>query len=276
MSSFVVNILPQTTDLPAVLAFATALLITNTGAAAGAAMNWQTGAGYRWRQLPVPVIGKPGFTLLPPSSTDILVTNRLAADRYLTNSMLLNGSGVAAGDIDGDGLCDLYFCGLDGPNVLYRNLGSWKFQDITAAAGVACEGQYSTGAAFADVDGDGDLDLLVNSVGGGTRCFMNDGKGRFSEVTAEAGLASHTGSMSMALGDIDGDGDLDLYVANYRTSTMRETFSMRIKVNQIAGRPVITAVNGRPVTAPDLVGRFSINEAGIIIENGEADVLYRN
>src|SRR5437763_8832161 len=57
---------------------------------------------------------------------------------------------------------------------------------------------------------------------------------------------------------------------------MRDTFSMRIKVNQVAGRPVITAVNGRPVTEPDLVGRFSINEAGAIIENGEADVLYTN
>src|SRR5213594_161432 len=265
MNSFDFKRLPRTSGLLAVVAITTALQITNKSAAASAAMNWHTGPGYRWRQLPVAGAGKTGFTLLPPSSTGILVTNHISAERYLTNSMLLNGSGVAAGDVDGDGLCDLYFCGLDGPNVLYRNLGSWKFQDITAAAGVACEGQYSTGAAFADVDGDGDLDLLVNSVGGGTRCFMNDGKGRFSEVTAEAGLASHTGSMSMALGDIDGDGDLDLYVANYRTSTMRDTFSMRIKVNQIAGRPVITAVNGRPVTAPDLVGRFSINEAGIII-----------
>src|SRR5438552_19127663 len=102
MSSFVVNILLQTTDLPAVLAFATALLITNTGAAAGAAMNWQTGPGYRWRQLPVPVIGKPGFTLLPPSLTDILVPNRLAGDRYLTNSMLLHGQGSDAGARGGE------------------------------------------------------------------------------------------------------------------------------------------------------------------------------
>jgi len=240
------------------------------------ALQWQTGVGFRSAPLPVPRAGKTGFTLLPAGLTGIDFTNRLAESHSLTNHILLNGSGVAAGDVDGDGLCDLYFCSLDGPNVLYRNLGNWKFQDITAAAGVACEGQYSTGAAFADVDGDGDLDLLVNSIGGGTRCFLNNGKGRFSEVTAAAGLASHTGSMSMALGDIDGDGDLDLYVANYRTSTMRDTFSMRIKVKQIAGRSVITAVNGRPVTAPDLVGRFTINEAGAIVENGEADVLYTN
>src|SRR5204863_5904023 len=101
-------------------------------------------------------------------------------------------------------------------------------------------------------------------------------EGHFHEVTANAGFASHTGSMSMALADIDGDGDLDLYVANYRTSTMRDTFSMRIQVKQIEGKPVVTMVNGRPVSQPDLAGRFTINEAGAIIENGEADVLYLN
>src|SRR5438128_9105801 len=241
-------------------------------AVCGGDSNWQNGAGFRCAPLQIPGGGKAGFTRLLPATTGLAFTNLLSKSRYTTNHILLNGSGVAAGDVDGDGLCDLYFCSLDGPNVLYRNLGGWKFRDISAAAGVACEGQYSTGAVFADVDGDGDLDLLVNSVGGGTRCFLNDGKGRFSEVTTEAGLASHTGSMSMALGDIDGDGDLDLYVANYRTSTMRDTFSMRTKVSQIAGRTVITEANGRPVSEPDLAGRFTINEGGAIIEKGEADV----
>jgi hypothetical protein len=118
---------------------------------------------------------------------------------------------VAAGDIDGDGLCDVYFCGVDSDNKLFRNLGNWKFQDITAEAGVACHGQDSTGAVFADVDGDGRLDLLVTSLGGGLRIFHNDGQGKFTEVTAASGVASRTGGMSMALADIDADGDLDLY-----------------------------------------------------------------
>src|SRR6266568_332358 len=202
MSSFVVKKLPQTTGLLAVVAIATALLIANTGAAAGAAMNWQTGPGYRWRPLQVPGAGKTGFTLLPPSSTGILVPTSLAAERYLTNSMLLNGSGVAAGDIDGDGLCDLYFCRLDGPNVLYRNVGNWKFEDCTVAAGVSCADQFSQGALFADVDGDGDLDLLVTSIGGGTRLFLNDGKGKFTEATT-SGLIRKFAATSMAMGDID-------------------------------------------------------------------------
>src|SRR5204862_121682 len=83
----------------------------------------------------------------------------------------------------GDGLVDLYFCGLDNHNVLYRNLGQWKFEDITASARVGCSGQYSTGAVLADIDGDGDLDLLVNALGGGTRLFLNDGRAHFTEST---------------------------------------------------------------------------------------------
>src|SRR5205809_5182361 len=111
---------------------------------------------------------------------------------------------------------------MESGNRLYRNLGGWRFADITDQAGVRCAGQDSTAAVFADVDGDGDLDLLVNSLGGGTRLFLNDGKGHFTEATKEAGLASTSGSMSMALADVDGDGDLDLYVANFRPTTIRD------------------------------------------------------
>jgi len=171
--------------------------------------EWQQGNGFRFAKLPVPASGKTGFTLMPPEATGILFTNFLSEESVAKNRILENGSGVALGDVDGDGLCDIYLCRLEGPNVLYRNLGNWRFEDITESAGVACAGLYSTGAVLADIDGDGDLDLLVNSIGGGTRCFLNDGKGHFTEVTGTR-LVHRFGSTSMALEDIDGDGDLDL------------------------------------------------------------------
>ena len=74
-------------------------------------------------------------------------------------------SAKAAGDVDGDGLCDLYLCSLDGDNGLFKNLGDWKFRNITAVAGVGAQGMSSTGAAFGDLDGDGDLDIYVANYG---------------------------------------------------------------------------------------------------------------
>src|SRR6266568_2234574 len=241
------------------------------------AIEWQAGPGFRSAELPVPATGKTGFTLLAPETTGILFTNFISDQRSVTNQNVLNGSGVALGDVDGDGLCDVYLCRLNGGNSqLFRNLGNWKFQDITDSAGVGCGNQDSTGAVFADIDGDGDLDLLVNSLGGGTRVFENDGQGHFKEVTAQAGVASKTASMSMALADVDGDGDLDLYVTNFRFSTVREEPNTVFSVNPIDGRPVVVKVNGKPASNPEYAGRFSVAPNGTILEYGEVDVLYLN
>jgi len=235
----------------------------------------ETGGG-RYANLNVPDTGGPGLFRMDPEVTGLRFTNHLAASRSLTNHVLLNGSGVAAGDVDGDGWCDLYFCGLDGENVLYRNLGAWRFEPMPGSEAVACGGVDATGAVLVDVNGDHDLDLLVTSIGGGTRLFENDGKGRFREVTAASGLASGAASMSLTLADTDGDGDLDIYVTNYRTYTMRDAFSMRLTVKMVDGRPVVTHVNSRSVNEPDLAGRFSIDEDGNLLEHGEADQLFRN
>ena len=255
-----------------------ALFLAPGGTAAqGTALNWQTGEGHRWSELPVPRTGKTGFTLLPPEITGISFTNFISDQRAVTNQNLLNGSGVALGDVDGDGLCDVYLCRLDGrENKLYRNLGNWKFQDVTEPAGVGCGNQNSTGATFADIDGDGALDLLVNSMGGGTRVFLNDGKGHFKEVTAQAGVLAGTAAMSMALADVDGDGDLDLYVANNRSSTIREEPNTDISIKVVDGQSVVVKVNGQPASRPEYAGRFSIGPTGKILEYGEVDVLYLN
>jgi hypothetical protein len=252
------------------------LLLALSVAAAASALEWKEGGGYRFADLTVPAGGKAGFTELAARDTGVTFTNVLTDERGLTNQILMSGSGVALGDVDGDGWCDVYFCGLDSPNALYRNLGGWKFQDITASAGVACADQLSTGAVFADVDGDGDLDLVVTAIGRGARLFLNDGQGRFKESTAAAGLTSTAGSMSAALADVDGDGDLDLYVANYRTSTLQDEPAVRFRVARRDGQVTITMIDGRPVTAAEL-DRYYVDPATMSIrENGEADVLYRN
>jgi hypothetical protein len=183
---------------------------------------------------------------------------------------------VAAGDVDGDGLVDLYFCALDNGNALYRNLGNGRFEDITAGAGVGCPGQYSTAAVLADIDGDGDLDLLVDSLGGGTRIFENDGKGRFKEITERTGVRSKTGSMSMALADVDGNGTLDLYVANFRPDTIKDAPTTRFHGEIVNGRPVITSINDQPASLPEYTNRFLLTPSGNVLEFGEPDVLYRN
>src|SRR5262249_2587673 len=158
--------------------------------------------------LAVPKQGKSGFTLLPAAATGINFTNILTDEKTAENQLRLNGSGVACGDVDGGGWGDIYLCGLGNGNRLYRKLGGWKFENITESAGVACTNQYSTGAVFADVDGNGSLDLLVNGMGVGTRLFLNDGKGHFHEA-AGTGLVRRYAATTLALADIDGDGDLD-------------------------------------------------------------------
>ena len=231
--------------------------------------------GARITPLAVAAGGKAGFTAMKTDATGVDFTNLLARSRSLTNSIFLNGSGVAAGDVDADGWCDLYFCGLDGPNRLYRNLGHWKFQEVSDAAGAACATLDATGAAFADLDGDGDLDLVVNSVRGGTHIFLNDGKGHFTEAPGSP-LNLGKGGMSLALADVDGNGTLDLYVANYRTSALMDMGDVRFNFRTVDGQRAISTVNGRPASDPEFLNRFYINEFGRIEEAGEADAFFLN
>ncbi len=134
-----------------------------------------------------------------------------------------HGNGLAIADVDGDGLTDIYFANQVGGNQLWRNTGGGRFQDITASAGVAVPDRVSVTASFADIDNDGDADLYVTTVRGGNLLFENDGKGRFRDITAAAGLTYVGHSSGAVFFDYDRDGRLDLFLVNvgrYTTNTV--------------------------------------------------------
>jgi len=169
------------------------------------------------------------FAALAPESTGVAFANRLPEDSSFNIMNYLyyyNGGGVAAGDVDGDGLPDLYFTANLGPNRLYKNLGNFHFRDITAAAGVADSIGWKTGVTMADVNGDGRLDIYVSGVDyltmhGRNVLYINNGDGTFTDRTREYGL-DHIGYGTQALFfDYDGDGDLDMYMLNHSTHTER-------------------------------------------------------
>lgn len=253
------------------------LLLVWLWALAGGAAEPSPQAGSRSWPLAVPAEGRAGFTAMAAETTGIRFANLLPEARFRTNQILLNGSGVAAGDVDGDGRCDLYFARLNGSNALYRNLGQWRFEEITASAGVACANLDSTGVALVDLDGDGDLDLVVNTLGHGTHLFGNDGQAHFVEWTPPEGLNAGKGGMSLALGDLDGDGFLDLYVANYRTQALMDMPNARFWLKKGPdGKQVVSMFNGRSASDPEVANRFVVTPAGGIEEQGEEDAVYRN
>lgn len=135
-------------------------------------------------------------------------------------------SGVAAGDYDNDGDIDLFIVRGDaGPNLLYRNTGTLVFEEVALNAGLAysksaAENYHHSGPMFADLDGDGDLDLFLGGLGGHpSLIYANNGDGTFSDVTAGSGIDTLTAehNISAAFGDYDLDGDLDLFVAHWGT-----------------------------------------------------------
>lgn len=206
-------------------------------------IDWVEGDGYRERLLSFDGRPEGGFTSLPPRRTGIEAIPSVSREARLANRTLIHGVGVALGDVDGDGWVDLYLCMLDQPNVLYRNLGGWRFEDVTERSGAGLGDRMSRGAVLADADGDDDLDLFVAVHGGTNALLLNDGSGIFEEVAS--GFDGEWGSSTLALADIDGDEDLDAYFANYKTVQGDDLFSpaersLRGMVEQVGDEFVIT------------------------------------
>lgn len=133
-----------------------------------------------------------------------------------------HGNGVAIADIDGDGLLDIYFVNQVGANQLCNNLGGGRFRDITEAAGVAVADRIGVTASFADIDNDDDPDLYVTTVRGGNLLFLNEGQGKFRDISKLSGLDYNGHSSSAVFFDYDRDGLLDLFLTNPGKYTTEE------------------------------------------------------
>jgi hypothetical protein len=158
------------------------------------------------------------------------------------NEVLVRGfapSGAAAGDYDNDGDVDLFITRGDRwPNLLYRNNGSGEFTDVAVEAGLAFTGVSSqnyrlAGPTFADMDGDGDLDLFVGGLSGDPSfIFANNGDGTFNDVTAGSGIDTMQAryTLGAAFGDYDLDGDLDMLLAHWGSTVSVSAASLMTDV----------------------------------------------
>ncbi|NOT73311.1 MAG: CRTAC1 family protein [Cyclobacteriaceae bacterium] len=186
------------------------------------------------------------FSLVPASTSGVEFSNDLLEDENFNIVEYLyfyNGGGVACGDINNDGLIDLYFSSNQNSNKLYLNKGNFKFEDITDKAGVIGLGNWKTGVTMADVNGDGFVDIYVCGVGkykgfnSTNQLLINNGDLTFTDRTEEYGL-SFTGRSTQAIFfDYDLDGDLDCYLLNHSVHSAGSyvTISHRLDTDSLSG-----------------------------------------
>ena len=191
----------------------------------------------------------PLFKLLSPKETNVYFSNDINETEnlnVLAYEYFYNGGGVAVGDINGDGLPDIFFTGNMKPNKLYLNLGNMKFKDITSEACSEMEGRkggWKTGVTMADVNGDGLLDIYVcysgkvNDDMRRNQLFINQGNLKFKEEAKEYGLDDKSYSTQAVFFDYDNDGDLDMFLLNHSTKKIdnMEFARYRNDVDSLAG-----------------------------------------
>lgn len=191
-----------------------------------------------------------------------------------------SGAGVCIGDYDLDGHPDVYITNYDQGNRLYRNLGKWRFEDVTDKARVSGEGRWCGGATFADVDNDGDLDLYVCVFGAANLLYVNQGDGTFREEAKAFGLDFAGASVMAAFGDYDRDGLLDAYLVTGRL-TLERNHRVPSSSREAFKRGAIELTpDGKIRVSPAYREWFAVISKGEgrseLIIAGQADYLFRN
>ncbi len=184
------------------------------------------------------------FTLLPPDTTGIHFRNDIIEDGnmfYYKYEYLYIGAGVAAGDINNDGLQDLYFASTLDSNKLYLNLGNFQFKDITEQAGVSAAAGMKTGVNMIDINNDGWLDIFVcksgptHSTARVKHLYINNGNLTFTDKAAAYGLNDASFTTQAYFLDYDKDGDMDVYFAN---QPKEFTTAMLIPAKMVNGKMI--------------------------------------
>ena len=207
------------------------------------------------------------FEKLSPDNSGVNFINQLDPSKNISILDYLyyyNGGGVALGDINNDGLVDIYFTSSQGKNKLYLNKGDNKYEDISAKAGVEGQSDWKTSAIMADVNGDGYLDIYVcavvgiNGFEGHNELFINNKNNTFTESAAEYGLDLDNYSTSAAFFDYDGDGDLDMYLLNeaLHTEASFGNADIRKKRSYESGDKLFRNDNGKFVDVSEHAGIF--------------------
>ena len=209
------------------------------------------------------------FQLLPSANTGITFNNALEETHQmnvLEYQDFYSGGGVSIGDIDNDGLADIFFTGNQVPSRLYKNLGNMKFEDITEKAGLKNMGRgWYTGTSMADINNDGFLDIYICKSGmeapedRANLLFINNGNGTFTERAKQYGLAHQGFAVNASFFDYDRDGDLDIYLVNQGPVkiTSGNARSLRHERHQEAGDVLYENIDGVFVDVTEKSGLFS-------------------
>lgn len=225
------------------------------------------------------------FRKLSPRQSGIDFTNELSFDQQFnifTYRNYYNGGGVGLGDVNNDGLLDVYMTANLKENKLFLNEGDLSFEDITNYAGVAGERSWSTGVSMADVNGDGYIDIYVcnsGDISGDNKqneLFINNGDLTFTESAAEYGLADPGFSTHAAFFDYDKDGDLDLYLLN---NSYQAIGSFNLRKNErpnrdpVGGDKLFRNDNGKFTDVSEAAGIYgSVIGFGLGVTVGDIDM----